>query len=59
MSITKEQMKALKTKYSGQAVPQWEIDALGVAPSPEAAEEAPKRRGRTPKAENPNEPETE
>lgn len=42
-----QQMKALKVKYSGQAVPQWEIDLL----KPEAPVEEPKRRGRPSKAE--------
>lgn len=56
--ITKEQLKALKVKYSGQAVPQWEIDALG-GNKQETNGDEPKRRGRPPKAEAPNEPETE
>ena len=39
-------LKQLKAKYSGQEVPQWELDAL----EKPAEAEAPKRRGRPPNA---------
>ena len=49
-------LQELKRKYSGQAIPQWELDAIKKPAEPEA----PKRRGRPPKVEEPTpEPEGE
>ena len=48
-------LRQLKQKYSGQAVPEWELVANGLKDAPAEAEQ-PKRRGRPPKveAEQPN-----
>lgn len=52
-------LKQLKAKYSGQEVPDWELAANGLK-EPQAEAEAPKRRGRPPKVEDPtSEPEGE
>ena len=42
-------LRQLKQKYSGQAIPEWELVANGLKDAP--AEE-PKRRGRPPKVED-------
>ena len=53
-------MKALKAKYSGQAIPEWELEAAGlVKPEKVDEAEAPKRRGRPPKVQTVDEDEDE
>lgn len=46
----------LKRKYSGQAIPEWEMEAAGLLnakPAPISVDqEAPKRRGRPPKVQD-------
>lgn len=43
--IDAETMKRLKAKYSGQAVPQWEIDKVtGANPPAQIQEEKPRGR---------------
>ncbi len=52
-------LKQLKQKYSGQEVPEWELVVNGLKGAP-AESEAPKRRGRPPKVDQPaDEPEGE
>jgi hypothetical protein len=43
-------LKQLKAKYSGQAVPEWELVAAGLKEPP--ADEAPKKKAK-PKVEEP------
>lgn len=43
-------IKQLKAKYSGQAIPEWELVAAGLKAS--AADEAPKKKAK-PKVEEP------
>lgn len=45
-------LRQLKEKYSGQVIPDWELEAAGLKDKP-AESEAPKRRGRPPKVEDP------
>lgn len=53
-------IKALKAKYSGQAIPEWELEAAGlVKPATADEAEAPKRRGRPPKVQTVDEDEDE
>lgn len=55
-------LKELKAKYSGQAVPEWELIAAGLKPDGELGEtqvEQVKRRGRPPKAAEEARPEPE